>query len=171
MKFKFLVFFFFIISCSPYNISSDTRIPYNTTGFAYIYNVNDWWDMNYPKKKVRCKQCGKKQCSSQFNWVSRGNANGDMQQNLVLNSKTCRVCTNDNRTACVSSTVASNTQSAVMQTIVLAMPTLIFRHMCIALDSKRLWHPAKLTGSLGDQWICSGPIHDRSIDLARHQSE
>jgi len=55
--------------------------------------------MNYPKKKVRCKQCGKKQCSSQYPWVSRGTANGDMQDNLVLNSRTCRKCTNDNRTA------------------------------------------------------------------------
>ena len=50
MKFKFLVFFFFIISCSPYNISSDTRIPYNTTGFAYIYNVNDFTNKLVGKK-------------------------------------------------------------------------------------------------------------------------
>ena len=53
--------------------------------------------MNYPVKKVRCKQCEKNQSSSEYTWVARGTANGDMQDNLVLNSRTCRKCSNANR--------------------------------------------------------------------------
>ena len=68
--------------------------------------------MNYPKKKVRCKQCGKKQCSSQFNWVSRGTANGDMQEKLVLNSKTCRKCRNSNGTVVVRTGILFGSDSA-----------------------------------------------------------
>ena len=42
MKFKILIFFFILISCSPHYTKLDNRKPYNSTGFAYIYNVNDY---------------------------------------------------------------------------------------------------------------------------------
>ena len=54
--------------------------------------------MNYPVKKVKCKQCNKKRESSEFQWIARGTASGEMQEKLVLNSRTCRKCSNKNNT-------------------------------------------------------------------------
>ena len=42
MKYKLLIILFFVISCSPYYTKSDNRKPYNSKGFAYIYNENDY---------------------------------------------------------------------------------------------------------------------------------
>jgi len=50
MKFNILILFFFFISCSPHYTKIDNRKPYNSTGFAYIYNVND-----YEKKIIKHK--------------------------------------------------------------------------------------------------------------------
>jgi len=50
----------------------------------------------YPIDKVRCKQCGKNKPANNYQWVSRGTKKGKMQENLVLNSKTCRGCTTQN---------------------------------------------------------------------------
>ena len=41
MKFKYLIFLFFLISCSTHYTKLDNRQSYSATGFAYIYNVND----------------------------------------------------------------------------------------------------------------------------------
>ena len=52
MKFKLLlVIFFFLISCSPNYTKLDNRKPYNSTGFAYIYNPMDY-ESNIVKKKL-----------------------------------------------------------------------------------------------------------------------
>jgi hypothetical protein len=42
MKFKIFIFLFFLTSCSSHYTNSSNRIPYNSQGFAYIYNVNDF---------------------------------------------------------------------------------------------------------------------------------
>ena len=42
MKFNLLIIFFFFFSCSPHYTKSDNKKPYSSTGFAYIYNVNDY---------------------------------------------------------------------------------------------------------------------------------
>ena len=42
MKYKIFIFFFFIISCSPNYTNFDNRKPYNSIGFAYIYNEEDY---------------------------------------------------------------------------------------------------------------------------------
>jgi uncharacterized membrane-anchored protein len=42
MKFKLLIIFFFLFSCTPYYTKSDNIKPYSSTGFAYIYNLNDY---------------------------------------------------------------------------------------------------------------------------------
>ena len=42
MKFNILIFLFFLGSCSPYYTKLDNRKPYNSTGFAYIYNKQDF---------------------------------------------------------------------------------------------------------------------------------
>mgnify|MGYP006160079649 CR=1 FL=1 len=42
MKFKLLIIFFFLFSCAPYYTKSDNIKPYSSTGFAYIYNLNDY---------------------------------------------------------------------------------------------------------------------------------
>jgi len=41
MKFKLLIIFF-LFSCAPYYTKSDNIKPYSSTGFAYIYNLNDY---------------------------------------------------------------------------------------------------------------------------------
>ncbi len=42
MKFKSILIIFLIISCAPSNYSSQKKNTYNSTGFAYIYNTNDF---------------------------------------------------------------------------------------------------------------------------------
>ena len=42
MKFKIFIFFFFIVSCSTHYTKLDNRKPYSSTGFAYIYNSDDY---------------------------------------------------------------------------------------------------------------------------------
>ena len=41
MKYKILIIFFFIISCSTNYTKLENKIPYNAKGFAYIYNDED----------------------------------------------------------------------------------------------------------------------------------
>ena len=50
MKFRILIFFFFLISCSPHYAKLDNRKPYNSTGFAYVYNIQDYQDKIIKKK-------------------------------------------------------------------------------------------------------------------------
>ena len=52
MKFKALVIFFFIISCAPNYTKLDNRKPYNSTGFAYIYNDSDYEDKIISRKLI-----------------------------------------------------------------------------------------------------------------------
>ncbi len=49
MKFRILIIYFFLISCAPNYTKLDNRKPYNSTGFAYIFNENDYNDglINY----------------------------------------------------------------------------------------------------------------------------
>ena len=42
MKFKFLIIFFFLFSCSPHYTKLDNRKLFNATGFALIYNTEDF---------------------------------------------------------------------------------------------------------------------------------
>ena len=42
MKFKIFFLIFLTLSCSPHYTKSDNRIAYNATGFAFIYNENDF---------------------------------------------------------------------------------------------------------------------------------
>ena len=48
MKFSIFIFLPFFISCSPHYTKLDNRKPYNSTGFAYIYN-----DYDYETKKIK----------------------------------------------------------------------------------------------------------------------
>ena len=50
MKFSIFIFLPFFISCSPHYTKLDNRKPYNSTGFAYIYN-----DYDYETKKIKKK--------------------------------------------------------------------------------------------------------------------
>ena len=50
MKFKLIVFLFFVISCSPHYTKLDNRKPYSSKGFAYIYN-----DADYDSKLIKSK--------------------------------------------------------------------------------------------------------------------
>ena len=50
MKFSLLVCAFFLISCSSHYTKLDNRKPYNATGLAYIYNLED-----YEKKIINKK--------------------------------------------------------------------------------------------------------------------
>jgi uncharacterized membrane-anchored protein len=50
MKFNLLILFLFYISCAPHNTKLDNRKPYNSTGFAYIYNDLDYENVNIRKK-------------------------------------------------------------------------------------------------------------------------
>ena len=47
MKFSILIFSLFLISCKSNYTKLDNRKPYNSTGFAYIFNEND-----YSNKKI-----------------------------------------------------------------------------------------------------------------------
>ena len=42
MKFKLLIIIYFLFSCSPHYTKSNIKKPYTSTGFAYIYNLNDY---------------------------------------------------------------------------------------------------------------------------------
>tara|TARA_Y100000389_G_C17451740_1_gene515337 strand:- start:1167 stop:1904 length:738 start_codon:yes stop_codon:yes gene_type:complete len=50
MIYRSLIIFFFLASCSPHYTKLDNRTPYNTTGFAYIYN-----DQDYENKVIKKK--------------------------------------------------------------------------------------------------------------------
>ena len=51
MKFNIFIFIFFLTSCSANYTKLDNRKPYNSTGFAYIYNKQDY-ENNIIKKKL-----------------------------------------------------------------------------------------------------------------------
>ncbi len=42
MKFKLIFFLIFMVSCTAHTTKIDNRIPYNSKGFAYIFNENDF---------------------------------------------------------------------------------------------------------------------------------
>ena len=42
MKFRFLILVFLIYSCATNTTKIENRIPYNSKGFAYIYNETDY---------------------------------------------------------------------------------------------------------------------------------
>ena len=42
MKYKILIFFFLLISCAQSNVYKNKKIPFNSMGFAYIYNEDDF---------------------------------------------------------------------------------------------------------------------------------
>ncbi len=44
MKFKFIILFFLILSCSPQLTTINQKIPYTSKGFVYIYNDIDFKD-------------------------------------------------------------------------------------------------------------------------------
>ena len=50
MKYKILIILFFLISCSPHYTKIDNRKAYNSTGFAYIYNTQDYENKIINKK-------------------------------------------------------------------------------------------------------------------------
>ncbi len=50
MKFSLLIVLFFLISCSPHYTKLDNRKPYNSTGLAYIYNLQDYENKIIKKK-------------------------------------------------------------------------------------------------------------------------
>ena len=41
MRFKLLIIFFFVISCTSNYTKLENRKPFNSKGFAYIYNNED----------------------------------------------------------------------------------------------------------------------------------
>ena len=50
MRFSTLILIFFLTSCSANYTKSDNRKPYNSTGFAYIYNAKDYENKIIKKK-------------------------------------------------------------------------------------------------------------------------
>ena len=50
MKFNIFIFFLLFISCAPNHTKLDNRKPYNSTGFAYIYD-----DIYYEDKTIKKK--------------------------------------------------------------------------------------------------------------------
>ena len=50
MKFNIFIILFFLVSCSPHYTKLDNRKPYNSTGLAYIYNVEDYENKIINKK-------------------------------------------------------------------------------------------------------------------------
>ena len=42
MRFNIFLILFFLFSCSPHYIKSNNKKPYNSTGFALIYNESDY---------------------------------------------------------------------------------------------------------------------------------
>ena len=55
MKFKFIFFFIFIFSCTSNYTKLDNRAPYNSKGFALVYNESD-----YENKIIQMKLDNKK---------------------------------------------------------------------------------------------------------------
>ena len=55
MKFKFIIFLFLIFSCSPQSKTLNTKKPYSSKGFAYVYN-----DFDYQNKIILGKLNNKK---------------------------------------------------------------------------------------------------------------
>ncbi len=51
MKFKFLILFFFLISCANYSTNIENRSAFNSKGFAYIFSEKDF-DEKILKKKL-----------------------------------------------------------------------------------------------------------------------
>jgi len=50
MKFKLIIFIIFLTSCSSHYTNLDNRKPYNSTGFAFIYNEQDFINKTINKK-------------------------------------------------------------------------------------------------------------------------
>ena len=50
MKYNFLIFLFFIFSCSPHLTTLNEKKPYTSKGFALIYNNED-----FDKKIIKSK--------------------------------------------------------------------------------------------------------------------
>ena len=50
MKFKLLFFFIFLVSCTTNYTKTQNKIPYNSKGFAYIYNENDFMNKSIKGK-------------------------------------------------------------------------------------------------------------------------
>ena len=50
MKYKIIILLFFIFSCSQHYTKTNNRNSYNATGFAYIYNTNDYENKIIKKK-------------------------------------------------------------------------------------------------------------------------
>ena len=42
MKYKIFLILFFLVSCTTNFTKNDNRVPFNTKGFAYIYNKQDY---------------------------------------------------------------------------------------------------------------------------------
>ena len=55
MKFNILFFLFFLVSCSSNYTKLDNRKPFNSTGLAYIYNIEDY-ENKIIKKKLNNEQ-------------------------------------------------------------------------------------------------------------------
>ena len=51
MKYKIFIFLFFTFSCSPHYTKLDNRKSYNASGFAYIFDENDY-ELKKNKKKL-----------------------------------------------------------------------------------------------------------------------
>ena len=50
MKYKLIILFFFLISCTQNYSKSELKKPFNSKGFAYIYNPQDFLDKTIKKK-------------------------------------------------------------------------------------------------------------------------
>ena len=50
MKYKFIALFLFLISCSQNYTSSELKKPFNSKGFAYIYNHQDFLNKTIKRK-------------------------------------------------------------------------------------------------------------------------
>ena len=50
MKYKLIILFFFLISCTQNYSKSELKKPFNSKGFAYIYNHQDFLDKTIQKK-------------------------------------------------------------------------------------------------------------------------
>ena len=62
MKFKYIFFLFFILSCAPNLKNSDQKKTFTSTGFAYVYN-----DYDYKKKIIKSKMNNDKEQVSHQN--------------------------------------------------------------------------------------------------------
>ncbi len=55
MKFRYFIFILFLLNCSSNYTKLDNRQPYNSTGFAYIYNDKDY-ELKLIKSKLKNDQ-------------------------------------------------------------------------------------------------------------------